>query len=118
MRKSLLVVGLAVCAFVVLFTLMQFRLYDAFRMGLRDLAFFQQSFESALHGKPFLIRQGYPSDTSVSHLFYNAWDERTLFSEHLYLLSVLFLPLYAVFRTPYLFFVLNAVGVGLAALPP
>jgi uncharacterized membrane protein len=116
-RKPLLVVLLAACAYIGLFTVMQFRLYDAFRMGLRDLAFFQQSFESALHGKPFLIRQGYPADTAVSHLFYNGWDERSLFSEHLYLFSILFLPLYAVFRTPYLFLVLNAVGVGLTAVP-
>jgi uncharacterized membrane protein len=116
-HKPSVLVLFAVCLYVALFSLMQFRLYDAFRMGLRDLGFFQQALESALGGKPFLIRQGYTGDTSVSHLFHNAWDERTLFSEHLYLCVPLLLPLYALFREPYILFVLNAVGVGLAALP-
>ena len=100
-----------------LFSVMQFRLYDAFRRGLRDLGFFQLPLESILRGEPWLVRQGYVPNTSVSSLFYGGWDQRTLFSEHVYLLLPLYLPLYALFRTPYSLFVLNAAAVALAALP-
>jgi uncharacterized membrane protein len=116
-RKPLLLVLAAICVYIGLFTFLQFRLYDAFRMGLRDLGFFQQALESVLDGRPLLIRQGYTADTSVSNLFYNGWEERSLFSEHVYLYLPLFLPLYALWRAPYVLLVLNAIGIGLAALP-
>ena len=99
-RKPFLLVLAAICVYIGLFTVLQFRLYDAFRMGLRDLGFFQHALESVLHGRPFLIRQGYIADTSVSYLFYNGWEERSLFSEHVYLNLPLFLPLYALWRAP------------------
>ncbi len=116
-RKPFLLVLCASLAFVLLFSVLQFRLYDGFRMGLRDLAFFEQPLQSTLDGKPFSIRQGYTADTSVSHLFYSGWDERSLFSEHTYWLVPFMLPLYAIFRTPYSLFVLNALLVAAAALP-
>jgi uncharacterized membrane protein len=116
-RKPLLIVVAAILAYIVLFTFLQFRLYEAFRMGLRDLGFFQQALESILRGAPFIVRQGYTPNTSVSILFYNGWEERSLFSEHVYLFLPVFLPLYALFRTPHSLFVLNSIAVGLAALP-
>lgn len=116
-RRPILIVVAAMLIYTGLFTFLQFRLYEAFRMGLRDLGFFQQALESILRGEPFLIRQGYVPNTSVSGLFYGGWEQRSLLSEHVYLLLPIFLPLYALFRTPHSIFVLNAAAVGLAALP-
>jgi uncharacterized membrane protein len=116
-RAPFLAVLAAAVTYVALFSFMQFRLYEAFRMGLRDLGFFQQALESILRGEPFMVRQGYVPNTSVSQLFYGGWEERSLLSEHVYLLLPIFLPLYALFRTPHSLFVLNAAAVGLAALP-
>ena len=112
-----LTVLFAAIAYIVMFSFLQFRLYEAFRMGLRDLGLYQQALESVLRGEPFLIREGYPPNTSVSNLFYTGWDQRSIFSERVYLLLPVFLPLYALFRTPHSLFVLNAIAVGLAALP-
>jgi hypothetical protein len=100
-----------------LVTGLQFRLYDAFRMGLRDLGFFMQALDALLRGAWFTVRQGYTDNTAVSHLFYAGWEERSLFSEHVYLLYLLNLPLYAWWRTPHTWFVFNALAVGGAALP-
>src|SRR5207244_6833800 len=116
-RKPFVAVVGASLVFVLLFSFMQFRLYDAFRMGLRDLGFFEQALQSTCDGKPFTIRQGYIANSSVSHLFFNGWEERSLFSEHAYGLVEIWLPLYAFFRSPYSLFVLNAISIAAAALP-
>jgi uncharacterized membrane protein len=116
-RAPALTVLIAVGAFVLLFSWLQFRLYDAFRLGLRDLGFFMQSLDALLRGVWFTVRQGYTDNTAVSYLFYAGWEERSLFSEHVYLLYLLNLPLYAWLRTPHSWFVLNAIAVGGAALP-
>lgn len=116
-QRPFVIVLAAVCVYAFLFTLLQFRMYEGCRMGLRDLAFFQQSLDSTLQGKLFVIQQGYPADTSVSHLFYNGWEERSLFSEHVYALLGLFLPFYVLTRTPHSFFIVNALMIAGAAIP-
>lgn len=116
-RLPFLCVLLAILLFIALFTFLQFQLYAAFRMGLRDLGLYQQALESVLRGEPLLVREGYPANTAVSSLFYGGWDQRSIFSERVYLLLPLFLAVYALFRTPHSLFVLNAIVVALAAVP-
>ncbi|MEP7200836.1 MAG: DUF2079 domain-containing protein [Chloroflexota bacterium] len=116
-RAPFIVVLVGVMGFTALFSVMQFKLYDGFLMGLRDLAFNEQALENTLKGNPYRVRVGYTVNTANSLVQYNGWEERSLFTEHVYLLLGLWLPPYALFRSPYLLFIAQALSIGLCAVP-
>ncbi len=116
-RRPFYVVLAAVVLATCLLSFMQFRLYDAMRMGLRDLGFTLQSFESLIRERPYLVRLGYAPNTANSAVLHAGWDVRSVFSEHIYLTMSEGLPLYLLFRSPYPLFVLQAAFVASAAIP-
>jgi uncharacterized membrane protein len=116
-RRQRLNWGQAVCLigiglYVVLIFVLQTRLYLGLHMGICDLGLFDQAMYNSLHGR-FLSTSIYcwgellmPSHTGGGMLF----------SEHLYLIMPILLPLYALFPHAYTLFFLQAFATGLGAL--
>lgn len=71
-------------------------------MQTRDLGLFDQAMYNSLHGRFLEVSLRFPEGGS-------------LFAEHLYLIMILILPIYALFPTPYTLFFLQALAGGAGA---
>ena len=120
LRPGLVICLLATAVYVLVFFWLQIRLYEGFRMGTRDLVLFEQALYSTLRGnffqKTYQWESGdifaLPSESSQQ----NALRTNSLFSEHLYLIMLLVLPIYALFPGTYTLFFLQALGAGVGGI--
>jgi uncharacterized membrane protein len=117
--------GLTVCliaatAYVLVFFWLQIRLYEGFHMGTRDLVLFDQALYNTLHGDFFQKTYQWegddifalPPDSSRQDVL----RTNSLFSEHLYLIMMMVLPIYALFPGAYTLFFLQALGAGIGGI--
>lgn len=93
----------AAAAYTIFFFVLQVRLHKGVHMELYDLALFDQSMYNSLQGRFLETTLRYPEGGS-------------LFAEHFYLIMVVVLPLYALFRHTYLLFFLQALAGGAGAI--
>lgn len=117
--------GLAVCllttaAYVLTFFWLQVRLYEGFHMGTRDLVLFDQALYNTLRGdffqKTYQWESGDIFALPPAASQQGAPRTNSLFSEHLYFIMVLVLPIYALFPGAYTLFFLQALGAGLGGI--
>ena len=92
----------AVLLYTLTFFVLQVRLYKGLHMQIYDLGYFDQALYNSLHGH-FL-------ETSVRFP-----EGKSLFAEHIYLILLFILPIYALFPHPYTLFFLQAFGAGIGA---
>ncbi len=103
--------GEAVCIigvilYIVVFFVLQVRLYEGLHMGIDDLAFHEQALFRTLHGD--FLR------TTVGAAFH--FEHRVVFADHFFLILLLVLPFYALLPHAYTLFFLQASMAGLGAL--
>ena len=117
--------GLAIClmattAYVLAFFWLQVRLYEGFHMGTRDLVLFDQALYNTLRGDFFQKTYQWEGDDIFAlppaASQQGASRTNSLFSEHLYFIMVLVLPIYALFPGAYTLFFLQALGAGLGGI--
>jgi uncharacterized membrane protein len=111
---------MATAAYVLVFFGLQVRLYEGFHMGTRDLVLFDQALYNTLRGdffqKTYQWESGdifaLPPDSSQQ----DALRVNSLFSEHLYSIMMVVLPIYALFPGAYTLFFLQALGAGVGGI--
>jgi uncharacterized membrane protein len=96
---------IGVMLYIVVFFTLQVRLYKGLHMGMGDLGFFEQAMYKTLHGEFF----------KVTFHFRGVQGERTMYADHLYLITLLVLPFYALFPHVYTLFLLQASIAALGA---
>ena len=102
--EAICIVG--VILYIIVFFILQVRLYEGLHMGPGDLAFFQQALYRTLHGEFFRTTMG----TAVF------FEHRVAFADHFFPILLLVLPFYALFPHAYTLFFLQATLAGLGAL--
>ena len=110
----------ATTVYVLAFFWLQIRLYEGFHMGTRDLVLFDQALYNTLRGdffqKTYQWESGdifaLPPDSSQQ----DALRVNSLFSEHLYSIMMVVLPIYALFPGAYTLFFLQALGAGVGGI--
>ncbi len=111
---------IAATAYVLVFFWLQIRLYEGFHMSTRDLVLFDQALYNTLRGDFFQKTYQWesddifalPSDSSRQDVV----RTNSLFSEHLYLIMMMVLPIYALFPGAYTLFFLQALGAGIGGI--
>jgi len=94
--EAICIIG--VMLYIAVFFALQVRLYEGLHMGMGDLGFFEQAMYKTLHGEFFKITFHYRG----------VKGERTLYADHFYLITLLVLPLYALFPHVYTLFFVQA----------
>ncbi len=117
--------GLTIClmattAYILAFFWLQVRLYEGFHMGTRDLVLFDQALYNTLHGDFFQKTYQWESDDIFAlppdFSQQNALRTNSLFSEHLYFIMMIVLPIYALFPGAYTLFFLQALATGIGGV--
>ncbi len=99
-----------VILFVAVFFSLQLRLYRGLHTGFADLVFFEQPLANTLRGRFFQLDMGHA-------IFGGQYRGVTsMFSEHLYLIMLAVLPLYALIPHTAVLFFLQALAGGLGGL--
>jgi uncharacterized membrane protein len=117
--------GLTIClmattAYVLVFFWLQVRLYEGLHMGTRDLVLFDQALYNTLRGDFFKKTYQWESDDIFalppdSHR-QDALRTNSLFSEHLYFIMMMVLPIYALFPGAHTLLFLQALGAGIGGI--
>ncbi|HID62254.1 MAG TPA: DUF2079 domain-containing protein [Anaerolineae bacterium] len=106
--------------YVLAFFGLQIRLYEGFHMGTRDLVLFDQALHNTLRGDFFQKTYQWESDDIFAlppdSFQQNALRTNSLFSEHLYFIMMVVLPIYALFPGAYTLFFLQALGAGVGGI--
>ena len=114
--------GLTIClmattAYVLVFFWLQVRLYEGFHMGTRDLVLFDQALYNTLRGDFFKKTYQWESDDIFAlppdSSRQDALRTNSLFSEHLYFIMMMVLPIYALFPGAHTLLFLQALGAGI-----
>jgi uncharacterized membrane protein len=117
--------GLAIClmamtAYVLVFFWLQVRLYEGLHMGTRDLVLFDQALYNTLRGDFFKKTYQWESDDIFAlppdSSRRDALRTNSLFSEHLYLIMMMVLPIYAIFPSAHTLLFLQALGAGIGGV--
>jgi uncharacterized membrane protein len=117
--------GLAIClmamtAYVLVFFWLQVWLYEGLHMGTRDLVLFDQALYNTLRGDFFEKTYQWESDDIFAlppdSSQQDALRVNSLFSEHLYFIMMMVLPIYALFPGAYTLFFLQALGAGVGGI--
>jgi len=120
LTPELTVCLVATAAYVLVFFWLQVRLYEGFHMGTRDLVLFDQALYNTLRGDFFQKTYQWesddifalPSDSSRP----DALRVNSLFSEHLYFVMIVLLPIYALCPGAYTLFFLQAMAAGIGGI--
>jgi len=120
LTPGLIICLMAAVAYVSVFFWLQVRLYEGFHMGTRDLVLFDQALYNTLRGDFFQKTYQWESDDIFAlppdSSQQNALRANSLFSEHLYFIMMIVLPIYALFPGAYTLFFLQALGAGAGGL--
>jgi len=114
LTPGLIICLMAAVAYVSVFFWLQVRLYEGFHMGTRDLVLFDQALYNTLRGDFFQKTYQWESDDIFAlppdSSQQNALRANSLFSEHLYFIMMIVLPIYALFPGAYTLFFLQPWG--------
>jgi len=99
---GILLIGFAITAYTIAFFFLQSRLYEGLHMQMWDLGIFNQALYGSFHGR--LLQSSFTGPSLP------------VFTEHMYLILVVLLPLYGVFPSVYTLFFVQALVVGCGAL--
>lgn len=120
LTPELTVCLVAMAVYVLAFFWLQVRLYEGFHMGTRDLVLFDQALYNTLRGDFFKKTYQWESDDIFAlppaSSQQNALRTNSLFSEHLYFIMMVVLPIYALCPGAYTLFFLQALGAGVGGI--
>ncbi len=99
---GILLVCLAITVYTIVFFWLQIRLYEGLHMQMWDLGIFDQALYGSYHGR--LLQSSFTGQSLP------------VFTEHMYLILIVLLPLYGALPGVYTLFFVQALGIGSGAL--